>query len=73
MHPAYELREGLGPRLPAAEHQGDALLDRDPPASRPAAAGRGAPHHAHRRPTAPRLILLPTQNKQTKTDKQTNT
>ncbi|XP_050976533.1 mothers against decapentaplegic homolog 4a [Labeo rohita] len=52
LHPAHEFREGLGSRLPAAEHQRDALLDRDPPAPRTAAAGRGSAHHAHRRPHA---------------------
>uniref|UniRef100_A0A8C3QDE1 Mothers against decapentaplegic homolog n=1 Tax=Geospiza parvula TaxID=87175 RepID=A0A8C3QDE1_GEOPR len=58
VHPEDELCQGLGPGLPAAEHQGDAVLDRDPPAPRAAAAGRGAAHHAHRRPAAPGLSRL---------------
>lgn len=55
VHPEDELRQGLGAGLPAAEHQGDAVLDRDPPAPGAAAAGRGAAHHAHRWPPAPGL------------------
>uniref|UniRef100_A0A3B5K674 Mothers against decapentaplegic homolog n=1 Tax=Takifugu rubripes TaxID=31033 RepID=A0A3B5K674_TAKRU len=55
VHLEDELREGMGARLPPAEHQGDAVLDRDPPAPSSAAAGRGPAHHAHRRPPAPRL------------------
>lgn len=52
LHSAHEFRQGLGSRLPTTEHQRDALLDRDPPAPRAAAAGRGSAHHAHRRPHA---------------------
>lgn len=52
VHPQDELRQGLGTGLPPPEHQGDPLLDRDPPAQSPAAAGRGPAHHAHRGPAA---------------------
>ncbi len=34
-----EFRKGLGARLSPPEHQGDPLLDRDPPSQSPAATG----------------------------------
>lgn len=58
LHSQDELRQGLGSRLPPAEHQGDPLLDRDPSAQGATVTGRGSAHHAHRRPTAPGLRLL---------------
>lgn len=58
LHSQDELRQGLGSRLPPAEHQGDPLLDRDPSAQGATVTGRGSAHHAHCRPTAPRLRLL---------------
>ena len=55
VHPAAELREGLGPRLPAAEHQAHPLLGGGSPTPRSAAPGRGAPHHAASRPRPDQL------------------
>lgn len=46
-----EFRQGLGARLPPPEHQGDALLDRDPPAQSSTVTGRGSAHDAYSRPT----------------------
>ncbi|GBO99609.1 hypothetical protein EVAR_744_1 [Eumeta japonica] len=49
VYSAAVVRQGLGPRLPAAIHQRDAVLDRSPFAQGVAAAGRGLAHNAHRR------------------------
>ena len=42
VHPAHELREGLGPRLPTPHHQADALLDRGTASPAAAVTRRGA-------------------------------
>ncbi len=43
MYHTYELREGVGCRVPAADSDVDTLLDRAPPQRTPAVAGQG-PH-----------------------------
>lgn len=50
VHPAPELREGLGSWLPPAEHQAHPLLGGGAFAPCAAAAGRGAAHYATGRP-----------------------
>lgn len=62
VHPQDEFCQGLGTGLPPPKHQGDPLLDRDPPAQSPAVTGRGSAHDAHRRPAAAGLRLFRLQH-----------
>lgn len=55
MHIETQFREGMGPGLPAAIDQADALLDRGASAQGAAVVGRSAAHDAHRRTQGDRV------------------